>query len=411
MSARRGEQAMAAVWNPRWGQRPWDRAADGLSWTDVVIGVALSAGPVAVATGALALQNGQRHPGVAACLGVIALTLPVAWRRPAPLTAAAVMAIGAVANALAFGHLVRCGVALPAVYIVAFGIAARVGWPRAAAGLALCAADVVVEGYYDPQIGWSGIVFVLPLMLAFVVLGLLLRARNRTAEALRAKSAQLRQQREETARLAVLADRTALSADIEGTLHGRLGVIADTAAAGLSSAADPAADPAAATAEATRALAAIEHDGREALGQLREVVGVLRQPAADPSAPAQPQPTLAGLPDLLSGLASGRTRLIIEGQPRPLPSALELSGYRIVEHLVEALADESSAVLEVRLAYRPEALELHVTGTTAARTTDLRAVLAAARQRAVLHGGEVEGRVADGVCSATARLPLVSGYA
>jgi hypothetical protein len=407
---------MAAAWNRHRKQRTWDRVTGRLSWTDVVIAVALSAAPIAVATGALSLSHGQRHPGVAACLAVIALTLPVAWRRPWPLTAAAVMAIGAVVNGLAFGNIVRCGVALPAVYLVAFAIAARVSRPRVAVGLALCAADVVVEGSYDPQIGWSGIPFVLVLLVAFIVLGALLRARNRTAEALRAKSAQLRRQREETARLAVLADRTALSADIEGTLRGRLGVIAGTAAAGLSSVADPAADPAAAAEEATRALAAIERDGRAALGQLREVVGTLRQPAADPSAPAQPQPTLAGLPDLLSGLPSTRATLIIEGQPRPLPAGLELSGYRIVEHLVEALEDEALedealAVLEVRLAYYPEALELHVTGATSTKTTDLRAVLAAARQRAVLHGGTVEGRVAGGVCSATARLPLVSGYA
>ena len=402
---------MVTAWNPRWQQRPRDRGADGLSWTDVIIALALSAAPIAVAAGAISLQHGQRHPGVAACLGVIALTLPVAWRRPRPLTAAAVLAIGAVVNGLAFGHVVRCGVALPAVFLVAFGIAARVGWPRVAVGLALCAADVVVEGYYDPQIGWPGLAFVVPLLFAFIVLGLLLRSRNRTADTLRAKSAQLRRQRAETARLAVLADRTALSADIESTLHGRLGVIAGTAAAGLSLVADPAADPAAATEEATRALAAIERDGREALGELREVVGVLRQPAADPSAPVQPQPTLARLPELISGLPSARATLIIEGRPRPLPAGLELSGYRIVEHLVEALEDESLAVLEVRLAYYPEALELHVTGAASAKTTDLRAVLAAARQRAVLHGGTVEGWVADGVCSTTARLPLVSGYA
>jgi signal transduction histidine kinase len=291
------------------------------------------------------------------------------------------------------------------VYIVAFGIAARVGWPRAAAGLTLCAADVVVEGYYDPQIGPAGLTFVLPLLLAFMVLGGLLRARNRTAETLQAKSVLLRKQREQTARLAVLADRAQLSADIEGTLHSKLGVIADTAAAGLGSVA------AADTDAATRALAAIEHDGRAALGQLREVVGALRQPAADLTAPAEPQPTLARLQGLLSGLPSARATLVIEGRPRPLPASLELSGYRIVEHLVEALEDEPQAVIEVRLRYRPEALELHVVGTTSPRTTDLRAVLAAARQRAVLHGGTVDGRITDGVCSVMASLPLVSGYA
>jgi hypothetical protein len=390
---------VTTTWNLHWthGHR-WN-----VSVPDILIGVALSAIPVAVAAGAFHLD--KSHPGVAACLGVIGLTLPVAWRRPLPLTAAAVMAAAAVVNGLAFGHMVRCGVALPAVYIVAFGIAARVRGPRAAAGLALCAADVVVEGCYDPQIGWSGIAFVLPLLFAFIVLGCLLGARNRTADALRAKSVQLRQQREQTARLAVLADRTQLSADLESALHGQLGAIADTAAAGLGPGAK--AEPLA----ATRALAAIERDGRAALGQLREVVGALRQPAADLTAPAEPAPTLARLPELLSGLSSARARLVIEGQQRSLAAGLELSGYRIVEHLVEALEDEPLAVIGVQLRYRPEVLELHVTGTTSPRTTDLRTILAAARQRAVLHGGTVDGRIAGGVCFVTASLPLVSGYA
>jgi hypothetical protein len=44
-------------------------------------------------------------------------------------------------------------------------------------------------------------------------------------------------------------------------------------------------------------------------------------------------------------------------------------------------------------------------------TADLRAVLAAARERASLHGGTVERRVAGGICYATARLPLISGHA
>jgi signal transduction histidine kinase len=379
---------MVTTWNLRWRHR---RPGD-MTVPDIMIAVALSAIPVAVAAGAL--HVGNRPAGAVACLAVIGLTLPVAWRRPRPLTAAAVMAVAAVVNGLAFGHLVRCGVALPAVYIVAFGIAVRVSRPRAAVGLALCTADIVVESYYDPQIGWPGLPFVLALLLAFVILGFLLRTRNRTAEALRVKSVQLREQREQTARLAVLADRAQLSADIERTLHGQLGVIADTAAAGLSSAADPEA--------ATQALAAIERDGRAALGQLRDVLSTLRQPAA-------PQPTLARLPELLGGPVRGR--LTVDGEPRPLPAGLELSGYRIVEHLVEALEDEPSAVIEVSLHYRPEVLELHVTGTASARTTDLRAVLAAARQRAVLHGGTVDGRIVNGVCSVTALLPLVSGYA
>jgi hypothetical protein len=398
---------MAGTWSLRAGR---DRGAAAPNVVEVVLAVLLSAVPVAYAAGAIQLSTG--HPGVAACLGVIALTLPVAWSRPRPLTAAAVMAVAAIANGLLFGDVVRCGVALPAVYIVGFGIGARLGGPRAVAGLALCAADVVVEGYYDPQIGWPGLVTVLPLLLIFFALGRLLRARSRKAQELRAKSALLRQQREETARLAIAADRAEMSTAIDESLRDRLGVIADTAAAALrpdtpdAQAADPEA--------VRRALAAIEHDGRAALSQLRDVVGALRQPASAPAVPAGvpagPQPSLARLPELLGSLPPARARLTIEGQPRPLPATLELSGYRIVEHLVRAVEDSPGAMIEVRLRYAPEALELHIRGT-AAPVPDLRAVLAAARQRAALHGGTMDSRLEGGAFQTMALLPLVSGYA
>jgi signal transduction histidine kinase len=398
MSAREGMRAMAATWN----LRTWPgRGAVAPSAVEAALAVLLSAVPVAVAAGLI--RVGDQRPGVAASLAVVALTLPAAWARRLPMTAAAVIGVATVANGLLFGHLVRCGVALPAMFIVAFGVGVRLGWPRAAAGLALCVADVVVEGYYDPQIGWTGLVTVVPALLAFFGLGRLLRARNATAQALRAKSAQLRRQREETALLAVQADRATVSTAIDDTLRERLGGIAGTAAAALR---PEAGDPDA----AVRALAAIERDGRAALGELREVVGALRQPAHGTQAPAGPQPTLAGLPELLRALPSARARLTVEGQRRPLPASLELSGYRIVEHLVQALADEPGAVIEVRLCYTAQALELHVRGTTAP-TADLRAVLAGARQRAVLHGGTMDSRSDGGVWHTTALLPLVSGYA
>jgi signal transduction histidine kinase len=403
MSAREGMRAMAGTWSLRTGR---ERGLAAPNVIEVVLAVLLSAVPVAVAAGVV--HVGDTRPGVAASLGVVALTLPVAWSRPRPLTAASVLAVAAIANGLLFGHLVRCGVALPAVLIVGFGTGARLGWPRVAAGLALCAADVVAEGYYDPQIGWPGLVTVLPLLLAFFALGCLLRARSRTAQELRAKSARLRQQREETARLAVQADRAELSTAIDESLRDRLGVIADTAVSGLK---PQAGDTEAGDREAVRrALAAIERDGRAALGELRDVVGTLRQPACAPSAPAGPQPSLARLPELLAGLPSARARLTVEGQPRPLPASLELSGYRIVEHLVRAVQDCPAAMIEVRLRYTPEALELHVHGA-AAPVPDLRAVLAAARQRAVLHGGTMDSRLEGGAFHTTALLPLVSGYA
>jgi hypothetical protein len=399
---------MTATWVSR-ARR--DRGLPAPGVVEAVLSALLSAVPVAAACGA-PLNLGSPRPGAVACLAVIAMTLPAAWARRAPLGAATVMVIATAANGLLFGHVIRCGVALPAAFIVAFGIGARLGWPRVAAGLALVVADVVIEGYYDPQISWSGLLTVGPAALVFFGLGALVRARNRTARALRATSRQLREQREETARLAVAADRAVLSAAIDDSLRDRLDVIAQTVAAGLR--------PAPGTADpdkVRRSLAAIEHDGRAALGELREVVGGLRAPDAGPplgsTAPLEgtaPQPTLAQLPELIRAWPAGRARLTIEGQARSLPASLELSGYRIVEHLIQALADEPGAVIVIRLRYTEEALELRVQGA-AAPGADLRPVLAAARQRAALHGGTMDSRVDRGICHTTALLPLVSGYA
>ena len=197
--------------------------------------------------------------------------------------------------------------------------------------------------------------------------------------------------------MAVLADRARVSADLEGSLHAQIGAIAGTAAVGLGSL-DADQDA------ARQALASIEHDGRAVLGHLREVLGSLQEPA-----PSEPQPTLARLSDLLARATTADARLTVEGNPRILPAGLELSGYRIVEHLLQALQDAPNAAVDVRLSFRPDALELHVSGPPAP-SADLRAVLAAARERASLHGGTVDGRLADGVCYAMARLPLVSGH-
>jgi hypothetical protein len=367
----------------------------GMSVLDVAVAVLLCGGAVVLASGVVSTNP---HVRTAALAGTLVMIVPVAWRRPAPLAAAAVLAAAALLNGLVFGRLVRCGPVLPAIFLVTFAIGARYDRTRAAAGLLLCGGAAIAEGLYDPRIEAQGLVFILPILVAFFVAGRLVRARTRAAGELRARSAELRQQREQTARLAVLADRTRVSADLERTLHDRLDGIAATTAAGLA-ALDT--DPA----TARQALATIEHDGRAVLGHLREILGALHE-----ATPSEPQPTLARLPALLASATSADARLRVDGSPRALPAGLELSGYRIVEHLLLALDDAPEAAVDVRLRFGPDALELHVRGPHSP-TADLRAVLAVARERAGLHGGTVDSRLTGGVCTATARLPLISGYA
>jgi hypothetical protein len=370
----------------------------GLGGLDVAAAILLSGYAVALVSGVI--HTSHPHGGAAASVGVLAMTLPVAWRRPAPLTAAAVMAAAALLNGLVFGPMVRCGAFLPAIFLVAYAVGARYDRARSAVGLLVCAGAVVAEALYDPQIEAQGLVTVLPVLAAFFAAGLLVRARMQTAAALRGTSAELRRQREETARLAVLADRARVTADLEQSLHARIGDLASTAATGLGALAGDQTPTA-----ARQALASIERDGRAVLGHLRQVLSTLQERPL-----SEPQPTLARLSELLARATSADARLTVEGHPRTLPAGLELSGYRIVEHLLLALEDASDAAVDVRLSFTPDALELHVSGPPAPNT-DLRAVLAAARARAGLHGGTVDSRLADGMCYATARLPLVSGHA
>lgn len=138
---------------------------------------------------------------------------------------------------------------------------------------------------------------------------------------------------------------------------------------------------------------------------MRAVVGALHD-----DVPAEPQPSLARLSDLLSRATTADARLAVQGSPRALPAGLELSGFRIVEHLLLALEDAPGAPVDVSLRFGPDALELEVSGPPA-RHADVGAVLAAARERAALHGGTVDVRTDEQLRYATARLPLISARA
>jgi hypothetical protein len=135
---------------------PLNWTVAGLSVLDLAVAVILSGYAVALVSGVF--HPSHPHGGAAASVAVLAMILPMAWRRPAPLAAAAVMGAAALLNGLVFGPIVRCGAFLPAIFLVAYAVGVRRDRAASAAGLLLCAAAVVAEGLYDPQIeggAWS----------------------------------------------------------------------------------------------------------------------------------------------------------------------------------------------------------------------------------------------------------------
>jgi signal transduction histidine kinase len=374
---------------------------EAFGWRDIGvgdIGFALLLSAVAVAS-ACGLTDSANHGGVAASLAVPLMTAPVVLARRRPLVMAGVLAVGAAVNWLLIGHLVRCGAALPAVFYVAFMIGCRrAGWRPVAVGMALLTGNLLCEAYSDPQLGGPGVLgLMVPLTLAFATAGRLLQRRNTAVGALRLRTAELHDQREQNARLAVAADQARIVGELDGYLHDQVDEIATAAQVGrqrLGAGADG----------ALAAFVSIQATGRETLARMRGVVTDLRDPT-----PTGPQPVLAQLDRLLVQATRADARLKVNGEARLLPPGVELSGYRIVEHLLAALENDPAARIDVAVTFTSSTLELTVAGP-GARHTDVRSALAAATERARLHGGTLLTQTVGGQREMVVRLPLPIGH-
>ncbi len=363
---------------------------------DVLVGVLLTA--AAIAGLFLSTHNGKSlHPGVLAVLFTAGMTLPVVFARRAPLGAAATYAAASLAGWAFVGMETRCGATLPAAFWIASVIGLRVRDRSASLlGLALVILGICAMGRVDAQMDFSSaFVMMAPIAIGFWFGCRTARARADTIRRVREQNEQILATRERTAQLAVHADRAQIADGLDQLLHQRLSGMASRADSGRARADQPAA--------AQEAFAAIADEGRDTLAQLRQVVGSLRS-----DAPLEPQPDLSRLSELVAH-AGGRLR--IEGTPRPLPSGVELSGYRIVEQLLSAAGADRDADVSIR--FGEDELQLHVSVAAVAATGPDRTPVPvpAAAERAALHGGSLIGiRLADRQ-QWVARLPVVLGHA
>lgn len=384
----------------RWLRSPvpgWPGVAVG----DVAFALVLCAFAVASAAGLTGSNASNPDAGWAASLAVLLMVAPVVAARRYPVAVAAVLAAGAALNWVAIGHLVRCGAGLPAVFYVAFVIGARCRWWQAVAGLALLAGNVVCQACSDPQLGVGVLVYMVPITVAFAGAGRLLAARNAAVARLRARTLQLRAQREENARLAVAADRSRIAADLDGVLQRGVEQIATAAASGRVVLAEEPAD-------AQAAFVTIQETGRATLTHMREVVANLTD-----LAPTEPAPMLAHLDRLLAGASEAQPRLRVSGDPRLLPPGLELSAYRIIERLLLAVDQDPAGRVEVTVTFGAQELELTVDGPSARRSearAGVAAALAAAAERAAVHGGTLATSASGGRRTTVVRLPLAAGH-
>jgi signal transduction histidine kinase len=158
------------------------------------------------------------------------------------------------------------------------------------------------------------------------------------------------------------------------------------------------------TARATESLAVIEETGRDALIEMRRLLGVLRRD--DEHAALAPQPGLGRLDALIErhrerGL---EIELRFEGGARDLPAGVDLTAYRVVEDALEAALDQRARRAAVLVRYRGRALQLEVRDDRDGGASDR---LAGLRERVGLYGGHLSAGREDGAgFRLRARLPL-----
>ncbi len=326
----------------------------------------------------------------------------LALRRRAPL-------VGLALNLGAYIWLQTLGArmedaAVPQLFALVFGVysaGANVSGARlVVAALAvplLLAVAMAVDPYDDTAA--STITSVVVLWLAPLLAGHVVRNRGELNRLLHARADALRAQRTRVADDAVAQERERIAAELHDVVaHALSAMVVQAGAARRRAEADPT--------QARAVFEAVEGTGREALTEIRRLLGVLRR--EDEEIAMAPQPSLAHVASLVrcARLAGLEVHLRIDGTVRPLPAGVDLTAYRVAQLALGSAADGAGAGrADVRVRYGADhvVVEVRDDGNRVVRP------LPGVRERASLYGGELHaGLRRGGGHGVRARLPLGS---
>lgn len=346
---------------------------------------------------------------VAAATG-FAQVAPLAWRRSRPALTFGVCAGAAAVQWAADIGLMAANLG-PLIALYAVTVYGSVRASRTALGVGLAGVLMAVTQYYR---GYDirAQVTVAVAMGGMVVGTWALGERRRTSglyvQQLEERAAQLERDRDREAQLAVTAERTRIAREIHDVVAHGLSIMIVQADGGLY-----AAD--ASPAQAKKALATIGDTGRDALAEMRTLLGLLKTdgPMYDDDRP-RPQPGVSQIPELVENVqeAGLQVDLSVTGTPRDLPALLGLTAYRVVqEALTNGLKHAGpGAKASVEMTYDDRELVVRVSddgrGAAAGSTDQTGHGLTGMRQRVSVTGGTITaGPRAGGGYQVLARLP------
>jgi signal transduction histidine kinase len=243
-------------------------------------------------------------------------------------------------------------------------------------------------------------------LVASLVVGEVSRARRAYVEQVEQRAVEAERTREEEALRRASEERLRIARELHDILAHRISSINVQAGVGAHLLdRDPE--------QARRSLIAISEASREALRELRDTLGVLRQ--VDEPEPRAPSPGLAQLDGVIADTTHAGVRVDLEvaGEPRELPQSVDLAAYRIIEEaLTNVVRHARAARAQVTISYRPSEVLIEIVDDGPGDAARQRSRsggngLLGMRERAATLGGELgAGPTPAGGFRVEARLPI-----
>ncbi len=366
---------------------------------DRLLAVALA---VAAIFEVLMVDSGKGPPAANIAVALV-YTVPLAWRRTHLVAVVACVLGAALTMAVFLTPMQDLFIPLLVILIVAYSCGAQQDARSAWASVVVIAAGMVAVISTMPDRAPADYFFPTMFMVMAWLAGRAIHSRTRLTEALHEAAAQAAEEHDDEVRRAAAEERRRIAREMHDLVAHSMSVMV-VQAGGARRILDR--DPARALEAAER----IERTGREALAEMRHLLGVLH-PGEEARALA-PQPTLAELDALIARARAAGLPVVLheDGERRPLPAGLDLAAYRIVqEALTNALKHAGGAATEVTVTWGAVELAIEVRDRGRVRSTgDGGHGLVGMRERVRVYGGELEtGPARGGGWRVRATLPLV----
>ena len=331
---------------------------------------------------------------------IVGSAVTVAIRRRFTIAAAiAVMPLFTAGNALDIAYVDHMVSPFFVMLLVLYGVGrhleGRIVYVLTAYGAVWMAISTATDSS-NPSPG-NYVLAVVALIGGPILLGRVIRNRAQLNRALREKAERLEHERADRTAAAAVEERSRIAGELHDVVaHALSAMVVQASGARRLAERDPA--------RASDAFLAVETSGREALTEIRRLLGVLRRD--DEELALAPQPSLRHVASLLRKIeAAGLpVELAVEGDERELPIGIDLTAYRVVqEALGGALEHGHAGHAQVRLHYAADHVDLEVADDGGAPERPLLGI----RERVVLSGGQLRaGARRDGGHVVRARLPI-----